>query len=181
MILSTGLLTAIWATVDLILYLVIPDGRCVSILLCIIALVHESNDSCLILYIPIPKLYSNSIMASLNARRGFKARLAREPLREVRSFTLSFDITLIKPSQTEGGGFPIFHPNLEVSSSTICVSFLSGANTPSRTFLCRGIWTLSHRCRLCGLSGILCAFVNTNGGWYGFHSSGVLEDEAIWG
>lgn len=126
-IISTGLLTAIWATVNLILYLAIPDGRCVSVLLSSITLVHENNISCLILYIPIAKLYSNSLMTSLNARRSFRARLAREPLREVRSFTLSFDTTLNSPSQMERSAFLEFHQDIEVSSFLITLlSFGSG-------------------------------------------------------
>ncbi|KIP05244.1 hypothetical protein PHLGIDRAFT_92432 [Phlebiopsis gigantea 11061_1 CR5-6] len=51
---SNGFLTAVWAIVDLILFLTIPTG------------VH------LAMNLPLAKLYTNSLMASLNSRSGWK-------------------------------------------------------------------------------------------------------------
>ncbi|KII90547.1 hypothetical protein PLICRDRAFT_537061 [Plicaturopsis crispa FD-325 SS-3] len=52
---QTGLLTAVWATVDLIVFLVNPTG------------LH------LIFNVPLSKLYTNSLMSSMNARGGWQA------------------------------------------------------------------------------------------------------------
>ncbi|KAH9933208.1 uncharacterized protein BXZ73DRAFT_101170 [Epithele typhae] len=53
MTVQTGLITALWATVDLIVYLASPTG------------LH------LIFNIPLAKLYTNSLMSSLNSRAGW--------------------------------------------------------------------------------------------------------------
>ena len=70
---QTGAITAVCAIVDLIVYLV--DNTGTYVLRCRISrqlLISNNISSHLIFNVPLSKLYTNSLMSSLNARGGWK-------------------------------------------------------------------------------------------------------------
>jgi hypothetical protein len=70
---ETGLATVVCATIDLILFLADPVGMCVCPMLLAMNDKRDAIYRHLVFNFPLAKLYTNSLLSSLNARKALEA------------------------------------------------------------------------------------------------------------